>query len=94
MVTEMSDKQKILAKDLEEGENQDFAEIKETWNTYKLSDGTILKIKLVLRGVKRLKKYDADGTPVYMVNHTTVLRVLNIDKKLYSKSKINTFKPI
>jgi len=38
--------------DLEEAEDLDFTEVKETWNCYKLSDGSTMKIKLVLSGEK------------------------------------------
>ena len=48
---------RIMQKDLEEAEDIDFTEIKEEWNEYSLSDGTTLKIKIVLHGVKRLKKW-------------------------------------
>lgn len=41
--------------DISEGEDIDWTNEKEQWNTYKLADGTIMKVKLVLKGVKRLK---------------------------------------
>jgi len=86
--------EKITPKDLEDAEDLDFSEEKEGWNTYKLSDGTILKIKLILRGVKRLKKWGPDGTPIYLINAMNVVRCVHVDKKLCSKPKVNTFKPI
>jgi len=85
---------KIDAKDLEDGEDLDFKEEREGWNTYKLSDGTTLKVKLVLRGIKRLKKWNADGTPVYIIQAMNVVRALNVDKSLKTKPKTQTFKPI
>lgn len=87
-------KQPITQKDLEDSADLDFDEISDHWNVYKLEDGTVLKIKLVLNGVKRLKKWKADGTPVYVVNTGFHVRALKIDKKLCSKPKTNTFKPI
>jgi len=66
---------RIFQKDLEDAKDVDFEEEKEYWNTYKLSDGTTLKIKLVLRGVKRLKRWNPDGSPLYLVNCTNVVRV-------------------
>jgi hypothetical protein len=41
--------------DISEGEDIDRTNEQEQWNTYKLADGTIMKVKLVLKGVKRLK---------------------------------------
>lgn len=77
----------ITPEDLMEGEDIDFEEIEERWNTYKLKDGTILKVKLVLVGVKRLKKYNPDGTPIYIINSQNIVRTLNIPKELKMKSR-------
>jgi len=85
---------KITPKDLEEAEDLDFGEEKEKWNTYKLSDGTTLKVKLVLRGVKRLKKWNPDGMPIYLINAVNVVRAVDVDKKLRAKPKVQTFKPV
>jgi len=75
----------ISQEDLEAAENIDFEEEKESWNTYKLKDGSILRTKLILTGVKRLKKYAPDGTPLYVINSTNSVRVLNVPKKLMGK---------
>ena len=81
-------------KDLEEAEDLDFSEEKERWNSYKLSDGTTLKIKLVLRGVKRLKKWNPDGTPIYVIGSINVVRAVDVPKNLRAKPKPQTFQPI
>lgn len=81
-------------KDLEEAEDLDFKDEREFWNSYKLSDGTTLKVKLVLRGVKRLQKWNPDGSPIYIINSTNVVRVTNVPKKLKAKPKVQTFKPV
>jgi hypothetical protein len=83
----------ITPQDLAEGEELDFTEEKELWNTYKLSDGSILKVKLVLNGVKRLKKCRPDGQPIYMINSQNVVRVINVPKELMAKPREQTFKP-
>lgn len=75
----------LRPEDLASAVDVDFEEEKEYWNTYKLSDGTTLKIKLVLRGVKRLKKFNPDGSPVYIINSTNVVRALNVPEKLKGK---------
>lgn len=51
------------------GEDLDFEVVKEDWNEYKLSDGTTLKVKVVLTGVRRLKnRYTPTGDPVICNN--------------------------
>ena len=77
-----------------EAEDMDFEEEKENWNTYKLADGTTLKIKLVLRGVKRLKKFAPDGNPIYVINAQNVLRMVDVPKELKMKPKPSSFEPV
>lgn len=79
--------------DLAEGEELDWSDSKEYWNEYKLTDGTTLKVKLILKAVKRLKKYGPDGTPLYLIMSDNVLRVLDVPKQLRAKPKDSTFKP-
>jgi len=75
----------ITPDDLASGEDMDFEEEREAWNTYKLSDGTTLKIKLVLQGVKRLSKWNPDGNPIYVINSQNIVRVVNVPEKLKRK---------
>ncbi|MEM3166624.1 MAG: hypothetical protein QXM67_05885 [Candidatus Methanomethylicia archaeon] len=84
----------ITPEDIVEGEDVDFEEIEEHWNVYKLKDGTTLKVKLVLIGVKRLKKYNPDGTPIYIINAQNIVRAVNIPKELRLKTKADSFKSI
>lgn len=86
--------QRIMQKDLQEAKNLDFTEEKEYWNSYKLSDKTTLKIKLILQRVKRLKKWDADGTPLYYVTTSNIVRVVNVPEELLAKPKDRSFKPV
>ena len=83
----------ITPQDIAEGDDLDFEEKQEHWNTYRLNDGTILKIRLILTGVKRLKKYRPDGQPLYIVNSQNVVRAVNIPEKLMQKPKEQTIKP-
>lgn len=85
---------RITQKDLQEADDLDFTEEREYWNTYKLQDGETLKIKLVLRGVKRLKKLKPDGTPIYLISCTNVVRVIGIPEKLKAKPKVSAFQPV
>jgi hypothetical protein len=47
------------------GQQVDVETSTETWSTYKLEDGTVLKMKVVLLEVVRLDEHDATGNPVY-----------------------------
>jgi hypothetical protein len=84
----------ITPEDIASGDDIDFEEKEEHWNVYKLKDGTTLKIKLVLVGIKRLKKHGPDGSPVYMINAQNVVRAIDIPKELMAKPKESTFKPV
>ncbi len=77
--------QQITPQDLASAEDVDFDEEHESWNVYKLKDGTTLKVKLVLAGVKRLKKHNPDGSPIYLINSKNMVRVANVPKKLLGK---------
>lgn len=72
----------------------DFQEVKENWNTYALSDGTTLKVKLVLRGVKRLKNYEPDGSPIYVINSINVVRAVDIPEDLRAKPQKSELPPV
>jgi hypothetical protein len=84
----------ITPEDVAAGEDIDFEEKEEHWNVYKLKDGTTLKIKLILVGIKRLKKHGPDGTPLYMINSQNVVRAVDIPKELMAKQKESSFKPV
>ena len=79
---------------LEGSVDLDFIEVEENWNTYSLSDGTTLKVKLVLRGVKRLKNFEPDGSPIYVINTINVVRSVDIPPELRAKPKKNEMPPV
>ncbi len=79
---------------LEGSVDLDFQEVEENWNTYTLSDGTTLKVKLVLRGVKRLKNYEPDGAPIYVINTINVVRAVDIPPELKAKPKKSEMPPV
>lgn len=65
-------KDEILIKEI--NEQVDFKTVKEEWNEYALSDGTILKVKVVLVGVVRLNQNDPmTGNPIYSISHNLVV---------------------
>jgi len=73
----------------------DFEEVEEHWNLYQLKDGTKLKVKLILRGVKRLNnKHEPDGTPVYVINTMNVVRTVEVPDSIKAKPKDRTFSPV
>ena len=49
---------------------------------------------MVLQGVKRLKKYNPDGNPIYIIRSQNVVRTLNIPDEVKFKPKEPTFKPV
>lgn len=74
---------------LPKGEEVDFETIKEEWNEYHLSDGTVLKVKLALIKVLRTDQYNEFGEPVYAFQSTNIVktRVPATLKKKASVSK-------
>ena len=48
----------------------------EKWNEYFLEDGSIVKMKLVLKKVLKVEnEYDGEGNPVYVMQSTNVTSV-------------------
>jgi len=86
--------QKLPMGALEGSVDLDFKEVEENWNTYTLSDGTTLKVKLVLRGVKRLKNFEPDGSPIYVINTINVVRAVDIPPELKAKPKKSEMPPV
>lgn len=59
----------------------EFSQIAEDWNVYKLSNGTKIKIKLVLASIKRcLELYDKDGIPIYTLDSSIVIHKDELEK--------------
>ena len=54
----------------------------ERWNTFRLGDGSTIKVKLVVKGAKRLNKYAPDGMPVYTVDTENIVRVVDVPEEL------------
>jgi hypothetical protein len=77
-----------------DAQDLDFTEETEQWNSYKLSDGTTLRIKLILREVKRLNKWKPDGSPIYMISSQNIVRTVNIPKELKKNPEVRAYKPV
>src|SRR6266571_3981535 len=65
-----------------EAEQIDFEAKAEPWSTYELTDGTTLKVRVILTGVLRIEgEYDQSGNPIYVVSSQTVIQA-NAPKKM------------
>jgi hypothetical protein len=85
---------RITQKDIMDATHLDFDEEEEHWNVYKLADGTILKVKLVLRGVKRLNRFNSDCTPIYLIQSQNIVRTINVSDDLLQKPKERSVQPV
>ncbi|MCZ6479398.1 MAG: hypothetical protein ACE1Z6_13870 [Candidatus Methylomirabilales bacterium] len=54
-------------------EELDFEPLRESWNEYRLEDGTMLKIKTVVAKITRLDAYTNEGDPIYNVTSSNVV---------------------
>ena len=87
----MGNRVMLLTQQIPEGEPVDFDVVKEEWNEYRLTDGSTLKIKLVLTGVLRLgNQYDPVGNPVYVISSQNAVRVIDVPPNLRRKTRPNT----
>ena len=84
----------LSEEDLAQADNLDWTQENEFWNTYRLSDGTLLKVKLVLKGVKRLKKFATDGMPIYVIISDNVVRATEVQGNVKAKPKPPNMKPV
>src|SRR2546430_16905337 len=65
-----------------EAEQVDFEAKAEPWSSYELTDGTILKVRVILTGVLRIEgEYDQSGNPIYVGSSQNVVRA-NAPKKI------------
>jgi hypothetical protein len=84
----------IAPEDIAQADDMDWTQENEFWNTYRLSDGTLLKVKLVLKGVKRLKKYLPDGAPIYVIISDNVVRTIEVQGNVKQKPKPSNMNPV
>ena len=55
------------------GERKSYNTITESWNEYLVEDGSTIRLKVVVRDIIRTDKFNADGTPVYLVQSMNVV---------------------
>jgi hypothetical protein len=79
----------LLRKAPEKGSAAEQPEVKEEerWSTFRLGDGSTIKVKLIVKGAKRLNKYSADGMPVYTVETEPIVQVIDVPEALRIASK-------
>jgi len=76
-----------------EAEQIDFEAKAEPWSTYELSDGTTLKVRVILTGVLRIEgEYDQSGNPIYVVSSQTVIQA-NAPKKMRGTPTVGAMPP-
>jgi len=56
-----------------EGTLVDFETMREEYNSYKLSDGAVIRMKTVVTNIVRTEEFTPTGEPVYIVNSQNVL---------------------
>jgi len=59
-----------------------LAEIRDGWRTYDLGDGATIKVKMELKGAKRLNRFTDDGNPIYTVDVRPVVQVVSVPEEL------------
>ena len=64
---------------------QKLASEEKHWSTYKLGDGSTIKVKLVLKSARRLGKFSPDGTPMYAVATDNIVQVVDAPEELRVK---------
>lgn len=74
------------AKKAIEGEPRMVPEEKR-WSTYKLGDGSTIRVKLVLKSAKRLGTFSPDGTPLYSVTTDNIVQVVDFPQELRAKTE-------
>lgn len=59
-----------------EGVELEFKALKEDWNKYEVSDGSVIQLKDVVMKIIRLKdKYDPEGSPIYVIKTSPVINI-------------------
>ena len=65
---------------LKDAELIEVNEATERWNEYQLSDGTVIRLKVVVVEVSRIEgEYDADGNPSYIMKSGNIMTVNSPD---------------
>jgi len=68
--------------------DQKLAPEEKRWNTYRLGDGSTIRVKMVLKSAKRLSQYAPDGTPLYAVTTDNVVQVVEAPEELKARHRL------
>lgn len=69
-----------------EAEDMEFQTVREDWNEYAVEDGYSVRIKLVVSSILKTGERDAQGSPVYVVQSTNIVKVLPPER--YDKREV------
>ena len=58
-----------------DGQRVDYTPVDEPWSKYRLTDGTIVRIKLVVADIVRVPVDKPDGEPSYVVKSSNILAI-------------------
>lgn len=70
-----------------EGTLVDFETLREEYNSYKLSDGSTVRMKTVVTSIIRTEEFAPTGEPIYVVNSQNVL-VADVPDELRKSQQI------
>ncbi len=65
----------------------DFETVREEYNSYKLSDGSTIRMKTVVTNIIRTEEFTPSGEPVYIVNSQNVL-VADVPENLKKSARM------
>ena len=65
----------------------DFETVREEYNSYKLADGSMIRMKTVVTNIIRTDEFTPSGEPIYVVNSQNVL-VADVPDDLKQPTKI------
>ena len=65
-----------------EGEELDFEPLREQWNEYRCTDGSFVKLKIVVSKITKLDKRNQQGEPIYQVASTNVIAVTPFEQDM------------
>ena len=57
------------------------------WSSYNLGDGSTIKVKMIVKGAKRLNKFSDDGFPIYTVNVEPIVQVVHVPEELRASNR-------
>jgi len=70
-----------------DGESLEFDPIREEWNSYNCSDGSTIRMKLVVTDIIRLEEHNPQtGEPIYLIQSQNIVRI-DVPEKLKKRKE-------